>query len=51
MRLYSIAIEDVEAVFRDPLSGLVAEGSRVVLLGKPMAKFAHRSLKIVYVEE
>ena len=51
MRLYNIGIEDVEAVFRDPLAGPVAEGSRVVLLGKPMVKFAHRSLKIIYVEE
>jgi len=51
MRLYSIAVEDVEAVFRDPLSGPAIEGTRMVLLGKPTAKFAHRSLKVAYVEE
>lgn len=51
MRLYGIATEDVEEVFRDPLSGPATEGTRTVLLGKPGAKFAHRPLKVVYVEE
>ncbi len=51
MRLYGIATEDVEEVYRDPLSGPEAEGTRTVLLGKPQARFADRSLKVVYIEE
>jgi uncharacterized protein YbjT (DUF2867 family) len=51
MRLYGITVEDVEGVFRDPLSGPATEGTRRVLVGKPAAKFAQRSLKVVYIEE
>ena len=51
MRLYGIAAEDVEEVFRDPSSAPETEGNRIVLLGKPTAKFTHRPLKVVYVEE
>jgi hypothetical protein len=41
----------VEEVFRDPLSAPETEGNRIVLVGKPMAQFSHRPLKVVYVEE
>jgi hypothetical protein len=51
MRLYGIAAEDVEEVFRDPASAPEKEGNRTVLLGRPQAKFTHRPLKVVYVEE
>jgi len=51
MRLYGIATEDVEEVYRDPLSGPEAEGPRTVLLGKPQARFADRSRKVVHIEE
>lgn len=51
MRLYGITTEDVEEVFRDPLSGPEKEGSRTVLLGKPGAKFVDRPLKVAYVGE
>jgi len=51
MRLYGIATEDVEEVYRDPLSGPEAEGAKTVLLGKPQTRFADRSLKVVYIEE
>jgi len=51
MRLYKITTEDVEEVFRAPLLGPEQEGARSVLLGKPMRKFADRSLKVVYVKE
>jgi hypothetical protein len=44
MRLYGIATEDVEEVFRNPSSAPETEGNRMVLLGKPMAKFTHRPL-------
>jgi hypothetical protein len=51
MRLYGIATEDVEEVFQDPSSAPETEGNRMVLMGKPKAKFTHRPLKVVYVEE
>jgi hypothetical protein len=51
MRLYGITVEDVEGFFRDPLSGPATEGTRRVLVGKPAAKFAQRSLEVVYIEE
>jgi hypothetical protein len=51
MRLCNLATEDVEEVYRDPLSGPEAEGTRMVLLGKPQARFADRSLKVIYIEE
>ena len=51
MRLYGIATADVEEVFRDPASAPDTEGNRMVLVGKPTAKFSHRPLKVVYVEE
>jgi hypothetical protein len=51
MRLYRIAAEDVEGVFRDPESAPETEGDRMILVGKPMAKFSHRPLKVVYVAE
>jgi len=40
MRLYGIASEDVEDVFNEPSIGPEIEGTRMVLLGKPAAKFA-----------
>jgi hypothetical protein len=49
--LYGITVEDVEGVFRDPVSGPATEGTRRVLVGKPAVKFAQRSLKVVYIEE
>jgi hypothetical protein len=51
MRLYGITSEDVEEVSRDPLAGPETEGTRTVLLGKPQARFADRSLKAIYIEE
>jgi len=51
MWLYGITIDDVEEVYRAPLAGREAEGTRTVLLGKPRARFADRSLKVVYIEE
>jgi hypothetical protein len=51
MRLCNLATEDVEEVYRDPLSGPEAEGTLMVLLGKPQARFADRSLKVIYIEE
>jgi hypothetical protein len=51
MRLYGITVEDIEGVFRNPLFGPATEGTRRVLVGKPAAKFAQRSLKAVYIEE
>jgi hypothetical protein len=51
MRLYGIVTQDVEEVYRDPLSGPEVEGARTVLLGKPQTRFADRSLKVVYIEE
>ena len=51
MRLYGITVEDVEEVYRAPLSGPETEGTRTVLLGKPHARFADRSLKVIYIEE
>jgi uncharacterized protein YbjT (DUF2867 family) len=51
MRLYGITVEDVKGVFRDALSVPATEGTRRVLVGKPAAKFAQRSLKVVYIEE
>jgi hypothetical protein len=46
MRLYGIAAEDVEEVFRDPGSAPETEGNRMALVGKPTAKFSHRPLKV-----
>jgi hypothetical protein len=51
MRLYRITTEDVQEVFRDSAIVPEIEGNRTVLLGKPKAKFSHRPLKVVYVEE
>ncbi len=51
MRLYGIASEDVEDVFNEPSFGPAIEGTRMVLLGKPAAKFAQKPLKVVYIEE
>jgi hypothetical protein len=51
MRLYRITAEDVAEVFRDPASVPEKEGDRTVLLGRALAKFAHRPLKVIYVEE
>ena len=51
MRLYGIATEDVEEVFRDLASAPETEGNRMALVGKLTAKFSHRPLKVVYVEE
>jgi hypothetical protein len=51
MRLYGITGEDVEDVFHEPSFGPAIEGTRLVLLGMPAAKFAQRPLKVVYIEE
>jgi hypothetical protein len=51
MRLYRVATEDVEEVFRDPACAPETEGNRMVLVGKPMEKFSHRPLKVIYVDE
>jgi hypothetical protein len=51
MRLCNLATEDVEEVYRTPLSGPETEGTRTILLGKPQARFADRSLKVIYIEE
>ena len=51
MRLYGIAIEDVEEVYRDPLTGPETEGTRAILLEKPQPSFADRPLNVVYIEE
>src|SRR5262245_26302868 len=50
MRLYGIMSEEVEEVDRDPLSGPETEGTRTVLSRKPQARFADRSLKVLYIE-
>jgi hypothetical protein len=41
----------VEKVYRAPLAGPETERTRTVLLGKPQARFADRSLKVLYIEE
>jgi hypothetical protein len=51
MRLYGITSEDVEEVYRDPLSGPETEGTRTVLLSKSQARFANRLLKVIYMED
>jgi hypothetical protein len=51
MRLYGITSEDMEEVYRAPLSGPETKGTRTVLLGKPQARFADRLLKVIYIEE
>lgn len=51
MRLYGIASEDVEDVLNEPSFGPEIEGTRLVLRGKPAAKFAQKSLKVMYIEE
>ena len=51
MRLYGIASEDAEDVFNELSIGPAMEGTRMILLGKPAAKFAQKLLKVVYIEE
>jgi hypothetical protein len=51
MRPYGITSEEVEEVYRAPLLGPETEGTRTVLLGKPQARFADRSPKVINVEE
>jgi hypothetical protein len=51
MRLYGITTKDVEDVFKEPSFGPAIEGTRMVLLGRPAAKFAQKPRKVVSIEE
>jgi len=51
IRFYGTTSEDAEEAYRDLLSGPEVEGARRVLIEKPQARFADRSLKVISIKE